>query len=291
MAAIAAMATGCVSPNAGKAPEIYWTTIEPAAINPTAQVLAAGPFHLRHFRSICVMNLDENYKGDDTPWLDRTDDFRQKIADSMYGYDPAAITLADMAVARVGFLEERLGTDFVWKEEVDGGKYLGFFVGRKFESIDKYAYIRTMYADSGLFKEYSEKAKRKMTIEAVEDFYRIFPGKAPGVRDVSVYLYGFRDSKSQPVPKATFTMVPDELVRQIAVEGTERQVPDGTAIDIETPRGRFTVYRPSFIDSFTSYQRNYWLPKQKAWYVGKALVKLLNELPEEELLSLKGAEE
>lgn len=131
-----------------------------------------------------------------------------------------------------------------------------------------------------VFSEYKESAKGDLRIQVIYDVYGI-SGGLPQLSDMSVYLFGLRDSGEKPVPKATYTVIFDKLVRKIAIEGTERSVPGGTAIDVETPRGRFTVYRASYVDD-TSW-RSTWRDRQDVWYVGQALVKLLNTIPVERL--------
>lgn len=277
--AAAVLGSGCVVPSSNKE-RVLWSTIEPASVDPTERVLAAGPFHLYHRPSLAVVNLDEHYNGDDTPWIDKTDDFREKVAECMQGYDPADITLADVALCRWGFLRERLGDDFVWKEYGRNNEELGFIAGTKWESINKYADIRDlMYSD--VFRRAKDDTRGRMVcIRTVYDYYWTLPGKTPPVRDVTVYLHGLEGD--DPIPKATFTLVDDEAVRQIAVEGSGHGVPGGYAIDVQTPRGRFTVYRPDDLLTNANWARRY-LPKQEVWYVGKALMGLLDSLPEETL--------
>ena len=276
----AILGAGCVMPGTftQKSQDIYWTTLEPTPVNPTEQLVAVGPFHLYYYDSLAIINFDKHYNGDDTPWIDRTDDFRQKIADTMLGYDPASITLADVAYGRANFLRKRLGDDFVSKEKGRNGEELFLLAGANVESLNKYSYIRTaMYRK--VFSEYKESAKGDLSIQVVSDMYVATSGDLSPVYDKTVYLFGLRDSGEKPVPKATYTVIVDKLVRKIAIEGTERSVPGGTAIDVETPRGRFTVYRASYVDD-TSW-RSTWRDRQDVWYVGQALVKLLNTIPAE----------
>lgn len=273
------LCSGCVT----KLPA-QWTTINPADIEPSPRVTAAGPFHLYHLPSIALINFDEHYSGDDTPWIDLDDGFRGRIAEAMDGYDPATITLGDLAVARYAFLEERLGEDFFWKQLGREDEELMMATGKKWEGLDKYSFIRTMYPS--VFRDYKLPAERKIVIRVVSDIYRVLPGKAPPVRDITIYLSGLRDDEGMPIPKTTFTQMEDELVRQIAVEGTERAVPGGTAVDVVTPRGRFTVYQS---DRETDPSFRWTVRLQDVWHVGKALVDFLNRLPEETLQRFRDA--
>ena len=281
------LGSSCVAP-AGKSSKVLWSTIPPDSIEPTEHVLAAGPFHLYHQPSLALVNFDEHYDGDDTPWIDKTDDFRDKVAECMQGYAPGSITLADVAVARWGFLRERLGDDFVWKDYGRDDRELAFIAGTKWESINKYADIRdSMYP--GVFRRASDSSRgRMLSIRVVYDYYRALPGKQAPVRDVTVFLHGLEGGK--PIPKTSFTVMDEEIVRQIGVEGTEHAVPGGYAVDVQTPRGRFTVYRPDDLLANRNWASRY-LPKQEVWYVGKALMGLLNSLPEETLERIPFSEE
>ena len=200
------------------------------------------------------------------------------------------MTLADLAVARDSFLSERLGRDYIWKQQGRNGETLGLVAGNKWESIGNYAGIRLCYPE--VIKESRQAAKRKMTMQVVSDVYWMSAGeKKWPVTEVTVYLYGFRDHTGEPVPKVRYTQIPEDLVRALAVEGTERSVEGGTEVEVETPRGRLTMYRPTINVPRGSYNWEWWVSRQDAWYAGKALMKLLNGLPEEELLRLKDANE
>lgn len=297
----AILGSGCVMTSASRTyVPVYWTTMEPTLVVPTEQLVAAGPFHLYHRDSLGIVNLDEHYNGDDTPWIDRTEDFRETIADVMHGYDPASITLADVAHGRYDFLRDRLGDNFEVKEKGRNGEELSLLSGTKWETErvryspgekiiyfpgttfggkSKYSSIRTMMYRK-VFSEYKDAAKGDLTIQVVSDAYPAIQD-APHAFDMSIYLLGLQDGDEKPVPKATYTVIVDKLVRKIAIEGTERSVPGGTAIDVETPRGRFTVYRASYVDD--SDWRLRWRYWQDVWYIGQALVKLLNTIPVERL--------
>ena len=281
---VAILCAGCVSfenPNAKKKPEILWSTLEPSRVIPSERVKAAGPFQLRLFPSLAILNFDEDYKGDDAPWIDRSEGFRERVADAMDGYDPAAVTLADVAVARNSFLRERLGDDYIWKEKGRDGKYVGIVGGKKWESEKKYFAIQRL----GMFPEAiaKENARKFVDVRIVTDGYghRKMP-TSKMIDDKTVYLFGMPGDGS--IPKISFTELPDSLARALAVEGSEREVPGGTAMEVETPRGRITVYKPH--DKPWEANGGHTGTDQSTWNVGVALMRLLNGLPDDLLQKL-----
>lgn len=277
----AMLGAGCTVPTGGKAPPAYWSTLDPAGTAVSPRVLQAGPFHFGVLPAVAIVNPDENYRGDDSPWIDRTDEFRARVADALDGYDPATITLADCAWARNNFLDDRLGDDYVWKDTGRNGEEIILVGGKKWESINKYAVVRdTMYPD--LFRKRGDPARGIVSVRVVYDLYRGLPGKVPPIQDVTVYLEGLVGNHDHPVPKISFTQIPEQTALALAVEGTAREVPGGRAMDVETPRGRFTVFRPS---------NPSWLARQEGWNVGTAIVAMLNDLPEDRLLQMQGNED
>lgn len=277
----ALLAAGCAAPTS-KAPDVWWSTINPSDVSVSEKVRSYAPYDLRFCPSLAVLNFDEDYKGDDTPWIDLNDGFRAKLADCMHGYDPAAVTLGDLIWARNNFLRKRLGDDYLWKQLGRNDEELIFAAGTKCESIQKYfAPARRVFP--GLFPApKTEKCQSEIAFTVVHDMYRPLSGKEAPVWDMSVYLESVND-ETLPCPKTTYTLLKEDLVRQLAVEGTERMVSGATAVDIETPRGRLTVYRPG--DPTWRFDH----PQER--FVALAIMQLLNALPEERFPELRVKEE
>lgn len=275
--------SGCTSLSEQNSPSVQWMTTNPAGIEPSTALKAAGPFHLAWKAPLMFVNLEKDYSGDDTPWLDKTDEMREELAAAMNGYEPDALTLGDYVWARNNFLSEHLGRDYVLKDNGKHGEEGTIVAGG---SIDGYAVIQNkMYTD--LFKLWRQPAKGKIAFRVVQDCYWASSHGANDTnepvscRDISVYLETSKLGEDYPVPKATFSLFSDRTVQQLKIDGTERTVGWCEAVDIQTPRGRKTVYLPNDYNLV-------WAPDPQCRLVGLAIVNILNSLPDEKRRLLYG---
>ena len=156
--------------------------------------------------------------------------------------------------------------------------------GKELENVQRY-FTPVQLTFPGLFERPAGgKYQSRAVFCVVLDAYWTAGITDTNVQNMTVYLDSFSGPRysSFPLPKATFTRMEEKLVRALAVEGTEREVPGATAIDVETPRGRLTMYRPS---DFA------WRGDARERYVGLAMVQILNALPEGRLEQLREKEE
>ena len=270
---------GCVAPGSSRV-VVYWSTLNPVGIHAEDNIQKAGPFHFAMYPRVGFL-IAPQYHGDDTPWLDYTDDTRSRLADIM-GYKAENLTLNDYAKCRDGAVSERMGLNYAVRNDGKNGEKAGLYAGNKWADRDKTLSEMLRLSENiydGLFVGSKTKANGNVSIEVVSVVYNI--GDTPAVEEVSVYLASSSYSTGRAQPKVSFTMVPEKTVRKLMVPGTEREVPGGREADVETPRGKVTVFQP--------YSR-YWLQNQEDRLICQAVVKLLNELPEDCLQEIIGNE-